>query len=511
MNSQQKITPSSTSQRRWSWLWLALGALGTGLCSGKYTLIVGPWLLGIFLLRFVIIQRPWIRWGAFVGTVSVAFFISQLNFNPLPIKIFSVSSLINGLLMYLPFFLHVKLSHRLPTLFSTLVFPSATVALELLFSAGPFGSWGSFAYTQYANLPFVQLASITGIWGITFLITWSTSVINLLWEHDWKTPTLRPTLMALGLSLASVHVYGIVQLTITPKNGEEIRISGVARSKSEDKPQRKALRSWRALDEKSEAEREEIWQEQNNSYNTLFERSHAEALAGSKIIVWNEWAALVSKEYEQRLIKRGAEFAKKHSIYLGMGIANILPQNKLLLENKLVLISPSGEIASEYLKTKIVPGEPCVAGTEGLQYSDTEFGRISSSVCFDNDFQDLIRNAGANQTNLHLAPSNDWLEIQSEHNIMAAFRAIENGFTVLRPTSNGISSIIDPNGRVKNQASAFDHEWPTTSAIVSLARKSTLYSKYGDWFSYVSVAMIIALTAIALLKKKHRWNSVNDI
>jgi apolipoprotein N-acyltransferase len=72
---------------------------------------------------------------------------------------------------FLPCLADRLLSPRLPLLASTLVFPLTWVSLEFLSGYLPAkGSWGDAAYTQYGNLPLMQLASVTGIFGITFLI-----------------------------------------------------------------------------------------------------------------------------------------------------------------------------------------------------------------------------------------------------------------------------------------------------------------------------------------------------
>ena len=86
----------------------------------------------------------------------------------------------------LPFAMDRLIAPRLPGFASTLVFPLAWVTMELVVSrTNPFGTWGAIAYTQFGNLPLMQLASVTGIAGIAFLVCWFGSVVNWAWDAVW--------------------------------------------------------------------------------------------------------------------------------------------------------------------------------------------------------------------------------------------------------------------------------------------------------------------------------------
>lgn len=79
----------------------------------------------------------------------------------------------------LPFLADRLIAPRLKGFVSTLVLPLAFVTLEYVkLLTSSYGSWGSLAYTQYGNLPLLQILSVTGLWGITFLIAWFASVVN---------------------------------------------------------------------------------------------------------------------------------------------------------------------------------------------------------------------------------------------------------------------------------------------------------------------------------------------
>jgi apolipoprotein N-acyltransferase len=78
---------------------------------------------------------------------------------------------------------------------------------------------------------------------------------------------------------------------------------------------------------------------------------------------------------------------------------------------------------------------------------------------------------------------------------MATFRAIENGVWMVRPSLSGISTIVDPQGRVLAQVSAFGPDEPTVVATVATQGTPTPYAQFGDVFAYIcpiGLAMLLA-------------------
>ena len=76
-----------------------------------------------------------------------------------------------ALLNPLPLLADRWLAPRLPGFASTLVYPLAMTAFAYIGTAtSPFGSSGRFTYSQYDNLVLLQLVSLTGMWGLAFLI-----------------------------------------------------------------------------------------------------------------------------------------------------------------------------------------------------------------------------------------------------------------------------------------------------------------------------------------------------
>ena len=132
-----------------------------------------------------------------------------------------------------------------------------------------------------------------------------------------------------------------------------------------------------------------------------------------------------------------------------------------------MLVEPNGQLAWQYYKAHPVPGdEAAISLTQDgkLRTLDTPFGHLSSVICFDADFPQLLAQAGALGSDIVLAPSNDWRAIDPWHTQMASFRAIEQGVNFDRQTSDGLSAAFDYQGR---SLSAMDHFHNTDYVMIA--------------------------------------------
>jgi len=170
-------------------------------------------------------------------------------------------------------------------------------------------------------------------------------------------------------------------------------------------------------------------------------------------------------------------------------------------ENKLVLIEPNGHVAWEYNKARPVPGPEAalqVPGDGKLRELDTPYGRLSSIICFDGDFPQLLAQAGALRADIVLDPSSDWRAIDPWHTQMASFRGIEECSNLIRQTSQGLSAAFDYQGR---GLAAMDHYQTADYAMVSQVSTRgvrTIYSRLGDWFAWLCLAGLGLLTVQSL-------------
>ena len=150
--------------------------------NGRFPIAVCAWLGPAFMIHFARAGKGFVRLPlAFVG-LSFAFGYQFYGMAPFQGVAYGMFAAAFGIVLLLPYVADRYLGPSRQGLTRSLVFPLALVASEYLASFNPFGTWGSIAYSQYEHLTLLQLLSVTGLYGITFLIGWFASVAASLWE-----------------------------------------------------------------------------------------------------------------------------------------------------------------------------------------------------------------------------------------------------------------------------------------------------------------------------------------
>ncbi len=294
---------------------------------------------------------------------------------------------------------------------SSLVFPSVYVIMEfIVVSTNPSGSYGTLAHTQ-TSLPLLQLISVTGIWGVTFFIIWTASIINWLWDNSFEKRKIYLSLLVYGILFLIVILFGQIRLAINNKYGT-VRIASINIDKAE-------------LNNRYNENNDSINDMANNKF---LHNSDIAASSGAKIVFGIEAIISLPEDKEKGFIEKAKAIAQKDSIYLGLPMC-IIPKRfpDIRPENKIVWVSPKGQVLFAYNKAKLTPGEGKY-GDGKLKYFDSPYGRICSAICFDMDFPSLINQISKAKIDIMLVPGNDWREISPYHTYVSSFRAIEQGF-----------------------------------------------------------------------------------
>lgn len=484
-----------------SFLWLILGGALQVFGFGKWIVPLAAWLAPIFLLHFTREATP----VAGVLGVWLALFIavSASNREVIPVPgagFFGVAAAMTAT-MTLPFLADRLLSPQLPGFLSPLAFPLAWIALEFLAARmNPFGNWGALGYTQRGNLPLMQLASVTGIWGISFLVTWCAALVNWAWDNqfDWGAVQHGVLLYAAVWCLAMLG--GGVRLALA-SHAPTVRIAGIGWPKGiieADEFLRILAPDLTAI------ERERIRDKFGALQDSFFDRSRREAQAGARIVVWPEANLMVLKEDEARFLERAQQFARDNGVFLLMGMATLKTGAARPVENKAVLLDPAGEVAFSYLKTTAVPGLEArinIRGGGTLPVADTPYGRIVAPICFDLDFPQLIRQAGRSRADLMLVPASDWQAITHLHQLIAEFRAIENGAAMFRIARWGGAGAVDPYGR--HLAAMDDFTAPDNVMVAQVPASAgvhTVYARVGDLFAWLCVTGLLGCIGWAAMR-----------
>ncbi len=503
------IPPHSSD--RLTWLWLAIGVILLPFANIQTVWPIAAWLSPVFLMRFSRTQS--LKVGLLVillaqmGACAIGL---RNDYAAIPAGPLLVSAILAyGLLFWLPFLLDRLLVVRLPGALRTLVFPLATVTINYLLLFTPFHTLGSPAYTQYGNLSLMQLVSLTGIWGLTFLISWLAPVVNEVWEQGTTLRTLRYSLLPFALVFASVQIYGSARLTFTP-NAPAVRVAGLT-------PDRTLWSYLPVADiaRSNDAERSALHPKLMQIVTDLFSRSRQEAQAGAKIITWSETAAFVLKEDVPAVLEQARALASEENVYLQIGIMVIRRTQQFPFgENRAIMIDPDGNVVWNYHKAFPVPtgdGQEIAPGPAIVPITQTPFGRLASMICYDLDWMPYPRQAGLAQVGLVLVPADDWLAIENDHANSAVYRAVENGFSMIRPTSKGISLTVDPLGRELARGEYYTTDRLAIVAEVPMQALLTLYSQIGDVFAYACIIALIAVTILGFVRRQHTaatcvWN-----
>jgi apolipoprotein N-acyltransferase len=476
---------------------LLAAALVLPLANGVNSIAIAAFLAPLLVLRFVRTSRPLPGLLATFVLQTVAFAVQFRGMIPAPGAVLAIIIPLYGLGLTAPYIADRWLAPRLSRWPATLIFPCAWAATESLVSLLPYGSWGSAAYSLYGSLPLLQVLAVTGLWGVTFLIGWIAAIGNHAWElADAPAKALRTVGVAASV-LAAIALGGGARLALFPPPAPTVRIASLSRMELSLHPDPRVLSRFYSQRSLTANELSTIRARAATISDDLLARTESEASAGARIVFWGEANAPVVAEDEAALIQQGAATARRSGIYLGMGLAGWHRDTVPQLANKLVLLAPDGTVAWEFYKAHPIPGsEAAMSITRDgkLQLLETPYGRLTSVICFDADSPQLLAQAGKLRADIVLDPSNDWKAIDPWHTQMASFRAIEQGVSIVRQASYGLSAAFDYQGHV---LASMDHYLATDHVMVSQVPTHgvrTLYAMFGDWFAWMCLAMLAALT-----------------
>jgi apolipoprotein N-acyltransferase len=483
-------------------LLLALALLP--FANGAWSVPVAAFLAPLFLLRFTRTHRPFAGLAIAFAVEWLAFVVQFRGMVPAPGLLYLAIGAFYGAASTAPYVVDRLIASRLAGWSATFVFPSALAGVEYLVSFSPYGSWGASGYALYGNLPLLQLLSVTGLWGLAFLIGWFAASGNRVWELGIHSPLALRTALVTAAVVGSVALLGGARLALAPPVSPTVRIASLTSLHLPLHPDPKVIARFFAHQPLTPEERATIRSRMARITNDLLNRADREAEAGARLVFWGEANAPVLAEDQGDLIRRGGELARRRQIYLGMALAAFHLESTPPLENKLVLIRPDGKVAWEYFKAHPVPGAEAamsITGDGRLRRLDTPFGRLSAAICFDGDFPRLLAQAGRLESDIVLDPSNDWRAIDPWHTQMASFRAIEQGFNLVRQTSGGLSAAFDYQGR---RLAAMDDYAASEHALVSQVPTRgarTLYSRIGDASAWAALAGVAFLALFAVRRR----------
>ena len=380
--------------------------------------------------------------------------------------------------------------------------PVIWVSLEYLRSThSEYGfSWLGLGYSQFQNLPVIQAAEWTGVYGVSWIILLFNSGVYLSWKcwreqntNGWELKTgwriLSVTLLVFALWL----IYGSQRLTHFSKNpNEKIKI-GVVQGNIEQ------FMKWNPV-------------YQNFVINKYRDLTLKAAQKKPDLIIWPETATPFYFEENPNETDIIRNLVREIQIPLLFGSPHRKKiKNKKIYFNSAYLLSGTGETLSRYDKIHLVPfGEFVPFRTvlffiEKLVIMIGDFGRgteatvmenagnkVGISICYELIFPDLIRQSVKNGANFLVNITNDaWFGKSAasyQHMSMGSLRAVENRMPIVRAANTGISGAIEATGKLKDKTELFVEDSFITKISPATSGK-TFYSLNGDVFCWLCLLL----------------------
>jgi apolipoprotein N-acyltransferase len=515
------------------WLTVVVAIIAFSLLSPRWTLPLAAFIAPPLLIYLNKERTLWhsIRLTFLVLLTSTL--IANYRVMPFPLILFIPVSIQVSLLATIPYVIYERLSRRSGSWSFTLFFPALQVLLEYVNSFFGGGSWGSIAYSQIDNAALVQVVSLTGMWGLTFVIYWFASLVIWSLERQWVDRDLRIAIKLYGGVMTMILIYGVIKMN-APITGKSVRASGVtglnlyllgiiyedAFSKKIDFDPSTLTQTSPELQELNKGLVAFVADPYSPRFNesqlalekfqdSMFNVAGHEAKAGSKIISFSEGLMFTFKPTEEKLILRGQEFAKENKVTLLLSVASFIPGKiefgTKYLENKAILIDPFGHVQNIFYKNRPVPVvEPSITGDGEIPVYRSLYGKLGISICYDADFPSLIRKAGQQKVDILLLPAADWKEISPYHANMSRMRAIENGLSILRPVSSASSMACDYNGRILASRNFFDESEKVVTAYLPVKGRPTFYGLTGDYFPWLCLTLGLGGFFVSMKAEKIR-------
>ncbi len=398
-----------------------------------------------------------------------------------------------------------SLAYQKTALPALCIAPVLWVTLEFARSYALTGfPWSSIGYSQYRFLPLIQVADITGIYGISFiLLALNGAFADLLLTKKRlaKMPLFPLSYTVAGGAclfclVAAVLGYGYYRLH-EQRPGNPFKISVVQGNIAQE-------RKW-----------EPVFQ---NEVMHIHEELTRKVLSEHPaLIVWPETAIPFAFGSDVPNTERLLRFQKQTGTPLLFGsiLVKSSRQQRTELTNSAILLNKEGQKVYSYDKIHLVPfGEyvplrnvlffvdKLVVGIgdyiSGKQYlrAETDFGSFGTVICYEIIFPGLVRKFFIRGGDVIVTITNDaWFGRTAgpfQHFSMAVFRAIENRKPLVRAANTGISGFIDSNGRIISSSTIFTRQAMTETIITD--RSLTFYTKFGDLFSYLCIVISIILS-----------------
>ena len=315
------------------------------------------------------------------------------------------------------------------------------------------------ALCQYKNLPLIQIADTTGIWGVSFLLWWANAALA---EY-----VLRRRLMPVGVGLALVVLsfgYGVWALRAPTTPTPTLAVAAIQDLTREETGDL-------APPGGAEADRAPM--------------TRQAVQQGAKLVVWSEES--LGGEFAPTAPKTRRGNSPAASVPpLVVGYSD---DTKPKPFNCAAYLAPTGDVlrpVHHKIHLYLAERETNCSGDRATVVR-TPQGRVGLEICFDSCYTNTTRETVRQGATLIAMPNYDPPTprgvLHHLHGAMLPFRAVENRVPFVRADSNGLSQIVDANGRIVAQSPLFVSD-VLLGGVTPGSGRGTFFTRWGDWLAY---------------------------
>jgi len=455
--------------------------------------------LGFFLVDLNWIYGTLVTQGHFAPAVAVVVFLAMIAF----LSLFPA-----GFAYVVALFADrgISLAHVAP-----FVWVAQEYARAMLFTGFP---WDLVGYSQASRLTLVQVADVTGVYGISFLILLVNATLWELLRAKVKTSRIPWKLIAASvLAFALILSYG--QVRIKQFSSTDNQTSGCAIGVLQGNIPQEA--KWEG------ASRQATF--------ATYERLGRKAVAqGAGLLIWPETAAPVVFGSGDPDWMRPGMISDKLGVPMLVGAPFLMRAGGDSNYYNSAFLVDSGMLRFRYDKMHLVPfGEympwswilplgPGIAAREadyaaGDTMTVMRWGNcppFSVLICYEAIFPELARLAVKSGAKLLVNITNDgWFgdtAAPHQHLAMAGLRSIENRVWLIRSANTGISAAFDPSGRMVRSL-PLQNEGLFTVTVSEPNVTKSFYSRFGDVFAWgcVGIVVLLGISVIGLRGRRKSW------
>jgi len=428
----------------------------------------------------IIAIAPQLRVSRAFALATVAWFIGQTNLWKhlaygigLPWPLIVVSFLMSAVVFTAGALLVRSYLRRGSLILAAIALPIWWVTFEYISATvSPHATYGNLAYTQMDCLPLIQIASVTGIWGISFAVFLFGGAAGALLSGAGDQEQRRMVAIATAVVLCLVFLFGSWRLRSNPQ-ARSIAVTLIAK----DVPMTVYLGS------------EEQALELLREYADEVRRAIP---AGTELIVLPEKVARVSENVLPRVDALFASAASATGATIDIGLVRRTSSSAF---NSSRVYSPNEKLPANYDKHHLLLGaEPEQPGKPNERVLlNLPIGRAGLQICKDMDFPRLSREYARDGASLLLVPAWDFNLDRWLHARMAVLRGVENGFALARAGRNGLLTLSDNRGRILAEKATVSGAFVSLSGKLDVAREKTFYTQTGDWFAWLCISGLVVL------------------